>query len=533
MPARGWIGQGLRHRLARGTVKPLAIAATLPLVLLAIRHAGGDHAYTIATLGLAAIATAIMALRPSGLISLADSAALPQRIDLERQLAANLQKDREGARTTCLLIAPDEFDALQSRLGDRSAAEAMDRTAERVLAHCRGTDFVARLPGHRLAVAPAPSGRLDLDSTLELAARLQSACAEPLRLHRGRADLTVSVGLAQSDPASQMDAEALLAGAETALATARREGPNKIRAFTRTMGSLQAVKADLVRDLTEALDSGAIRPWIQPQISTDTGALTGVEALARWDHPRHGTLPPSEFRPAIRAGGLSDRLADRMLSRALLALAGWDRDGVEVPRVSVNFSEAELADPSLPDRVSWELDRFGLAPHRLGIEVLETVVARDAGDVIIRNLAALKTMGCYVDLDDFGTGHASISAIRQLSVHRLKIDRSFVRGADTDSDQRAMVAAMLTMAEQLSLDTLAEGVETRDEHAMMAQLGVAHVQGYAIAKPMPPEALPAWLMAHRGALPPALALGRGTRAARRQPAGGNARPGPARPGKTP
>ena len=158
---------------------------------------------------------------------------------------------------------------------------------------------------------------------------------------------------------------------------------------------------------------------------------------------------------------------------------------MQVPTVSVNFSAAELRNPKLAEKLKWELDRFGLAPDRLTVEILETVVAETDNDVIVRNVAALAALGCGIDLDDFGTGHASITNIRRFALRRLKIDRSFVTRVDEDREQQKLVSAILSMAERLGLDTLAEGVETPGEHAMLSQLGCGHVQGFGIGRPMP------------------------------------------------
>jgi EAL domain-containing protein (putative c-di-GMP-specific phosphodiesterase class I) len=159
----------------------------------------------------------------------------------------------------------------------------------------------------------------------------------------------------------------------------------------------------------------------------------------------------------------------------------------------VNFSKEELTDPQLVDRIEQRLYEFGLDANRLAVEVLETVVADHADDIVIRNLSGLATLGCSLDLDDFGTGHASITSIRRYSIERIKIDRSFVTRIDADDEQQKMVAAILTMADRLGLDTLAEGVETNEERLKLAELGCGHVQGFGIARPLPPEDVDNWI----------------------------------------
>ena len=200
-------------------------------------------------------------------------------------------------------------------------------------------------------------------------------------------------------------------------------------------------------------------------------------------------------------------LGQTMLTQSLAALAEFDRKGLNIPTVAVNFSAQELRDPQLPDRLGWTLDRFGLSASRLTVEVLESVVAGDGEDIVTSNIGRVAAMGCKVDLDDFGTGHASITAIRRFALNRLKIDRSFIREVDQNREQQNLVTAILSLAERLGLETLAEGVETPGEHALLAQLGCGHVQGYVIARPMPVEELATWLVSHREARARALRIG--------------------------
>ncbi len=172
-----------------------------------------------------------------------------------------------------------------------------------------------------------------------------------------------------------------------------------------------------------------------------------------------------------------------------------------MPTVAVNFSAAELRNPRLTDKLKWEIDRFGLSPERLSVEILETVVADTDNDVVVSNIAQLARLGCGIDLDDFGTGHASITNIRRFSVRRIKIDRSFVTKVDEDREQQKIVSAVLSLAERLGIDTLAEGVETAGEHAMLSQLGCGHVQGFVVGRPMPFADTSAWIATHRAKVP--------------------------------
>ena len=189
-----------------------------------------------------------------------------------------------------------------------------------------------------------------------------------------------------------------------------------------------------------------------------------------------------------------------MMHNSFRALKTWDAAGVEVPQIGVNFTGSELSNPRLLEKIEWELDRFELTPDRLAVEVLETVVSGAPDDVVTKNINALGAIGCRIDLDDFGTGNASIASIRRFSVSRIKIDRSFVMKADRDQEQQRMISAILTMAERLKVETLAEGVETVGEHVLLAQLGCDHVQGFGIARPMPFDQTIDWIHAHNAKL---------------------------------
>jgi diguanylate cyclase len=415
---------------------------------------------------------------------------------------------RDGRSTACIALSLDDSEQIARRYGHAGFSRILCQTGERITGAVRDADTVARLDSGCFAVALAPVHRLDLESMLQLAARIQEAVENSISLDATTVHVSASVGFCVAARAPAKSGTALLEAAEAALDDARHNGPGAIRAYTAEMQKARADQASLRRRIAPALDSGEVRAYFQPQVSTDTGEITGVETLARWMHPERGVLTPEQFLPELLGAGLSERLGEVMLGHALRALVQWDEAGYRVPSIAVNFAPEELRNPRLPDKVQWELDRYGLSPDRLTVEILETVVAQAADDVIVQSLARLADLGCCIDLDDFGTGQASISSIRRFAVTRIKIDRCFVTRLDEDREQQRLVAAILSMAERLGLETLAEGVETSGEHAMLAQLGCDHVQGYAIARPMPPDQIAAWIGRHRRDLGKPLHLGK-------------------------
>lgn len=372
--------------------------------------------------------------------------------------------------------------------------EAVDLIEHRLRSECRSGDRLIRRESTSIAILP--TGKHDTADMVQLACRMQRISARPLHGFNPRVELTPAVGFARLGQADSPTEEGAIRLAESAAAAAQRAGPGQIRAWSASLQHADTHRQRRAETLRRALAEGQIRPWFQPQISTDTSEITGLEALARWEHPDRGPIPPAEFLTDLLAAGLGKDLTRAMLAGSLEALVAWDKAGANIGRVAINLSDSDLGDPDLPAAVAAALGMAGLPAMRLGLEVLESVVCSDSGGPMARNLGALSELGCHIDLDDFGTGSASITTIRNLPVQRLKIDRSFIVGVDRDREQQAMVSAMITVADQLGLDTLAEGVETAGEHAMLAQLGCAHVQGYGIAPPMSVSALRDWALQH-------------------------------------
>jgi EAL domain-containing protein (putative c-di-GMP-specific phosphodiesterase class I) len=487
----------LAHRLpVLGRIAPAVMIAGPPMSLVAF-WLGGERALVLAVLvlSLLAIAAASFRRRPEASADPADPGS--RRVFMADLDHAMLRADAEGKGTGCIVLQFDNADTLLDRHGRAAQTEVIRRCGERLLDMLRPGDRVMRLEGGGFAIALAPSRRLDTETMVQLSARLQTAAAEPVAIGGVRHLVTCSAGFCLGARMQGKGGAALLDAAQIAADEARRHGPAGLRAYSADMARKHADRDARRAELETALDTGQIIAWFQPQVSADTGDLTGFEALARWHHPSRGLIAPADFLPHIAEAGLSERLSEVMLFQALVALGRWDTAGFRVPAVGVNFCTDELRNPRLADKLAWELERFDLAPGRLAVEVLETVMASDEQDVISRNITALARLGCRIDLDDFGTGHTSITNIRRFAVHRLKIDRSFVARVDSDREQQRIVAAILSMAERLGLDTLAEGVETRAELAMLAQLGCGHVQGYGIARPMPFEATTDWLTAQR------------------------------------
>lgn len=485
--------------------------AFLPAICLGAYWLGGETTLITTALGLPALLalTNIVSLSSMHVISTDGVTALPLRPAVIDAIDQTLDAQHATGRTTaCITLAIDDFRGLETSFGTETAQDILRTTARRLADTLRDHDIVARLDGPRFAIALAPVRRADLETLIQLSSRIQAALSEPLSVDATKIYVTASIGFCLPARAPGQSGAAFLDAAEAALADARSNGAGSIRAFT--PGAIQTTldRGSILADVGDALENGEIVPWFQPQISTNTGTVSGMEALARWVHPEKGVTPPAEFLSAIEESGLIERLGEIILYHSFTALQTWDRAGFNVPTISVNFSATELSNPKLVDKIRWELDRFEFDPSRLTVEILENVIASSDNDTITRNIAALSQLGCGIDLDDFGTGHASIANIRRFAVKRIKIDKSYVSRCDVDRNQQDMLAAILTMAERINLQTLTEGVETVGEHAMLAQLGCDHVQGFSISKPLAFEKTLDWMDAHRQKLAQTPQIGR-------------------------
>ncbi|WP_209426054.1 bifunctional diguanylate cyclase/phosphodiesterase [Pararhodobacter sp. SW119] len=406
---------------------------------------------------------------------------------------ATLNEGSGGALTSAaLLLRLDDFDTLTAHHGELFIGALAEALTLRLGQGLRTQDAYCVLSDAKFAIALAPLRGTAVETVLAVAQRLQADLAKPFRYSGVTVWPSVSVGICLNPATARAAGLGMIEAAERAARIALNSGPGGVHSFSATDTAAPSAPA-LRAELRRALDNGEICAFFQPQVELASGAVSGMETLARWLHPERGLIPPAEFLPLIEAEGLSTRLAERMLRDGLATLNRLDAQGLVVPNVAVNLSAPELGNPQLADTIAWELDRHDLAPERLVLEIVETVVTHTDDDVLVKNVARLAALGCGIDLDDFGTGHASIANIRRFAVSRVKIDRSFVTHMHRDPDQRRMVAAILSMTGELGLQCVAEGIEAPEEASLLAKMGCEHGQGFGIARPMPATDLARWL----------------------------------------
>ncbi|MCC5987532.1 MAG: GGDEF domain-containing protein [Pararhodobacter sp.] len=529
-------------RAVRGRIRallpwlvPLLVLVLVALLTLSVPHVSAGSGAAI-VLALVLLQAALVGLLAPARVRVASGRHLPipSRIAQPRDAVEALlgdgtampfrsDEDTPGRDGAALVVRLDDGERLRGHHGARYVAALMGELADRLGNALRAEDAFCHLPPEGFAIALQPRSGLDVATVLAIAKRIQAQLGTRFEFEAVGTWPSISIGLCLSAQAARRQGLGMLDAAEQAAERALRAGPGGLHSFS-VIDMPGLVSSDRRQDIQHALESGAICAHFQPQIDAGSGQVSGLEALARWEHPERGLIPPGEFLPLIEKAGLAPQLARRMLDCALAALARLDAAGLAVPAVAVNLSVPELRSPSLADEIAWALEQHDLQPERLVVEILEDVITLSDDDIMVRNIARLAGMGCGIDLDDFGTGHASIASIRRFAVGRLKIDRSFITNLHRDQERQRMAGAILSMADGLGLDTIAEGVENAEEMALVTAMGCTHLQGFGIARPMPESALAPWL-AERAA--------QGCRPLREVAAGDGAQPADARPGSLP
>jgi PAS domain S-box-containing protein len=330
----------------------------------------------------------------------------------------------------------------------------------------------------------------DAAGVAAIADRLVRIMAQPYRL-RGlelMAPVSVGVVLTQADSSP----EQMLRDADTAMYEAKARGRGGWVLFEPEMHARVASALALESDLRQALKAGQLRAAFQPIIEIASGAVVGLEALARWHHPLRGEVSPGQFIPVAEDSGLIAELGEAVLRCACLAFAGWRRAGLAVPaRLSVNLSRAQLTDRALATRIGALLEEAGLPCQALQLEVTESLAMDEPSVRAV--LGELRAMGVQLALDDFGTGHSSLASLQTFPVQQVKIDRAFVQEIETSPYHRALVQAALQVAQALGLEVVAEGVETAAQARLLAELGCARAQGWLYARALEAQAVPDFL----------------------------------------
>lgn len=401
---------------------------------------------------------------------------LPNRTMFDREVDAAVDARRGGELVAVMLIDLDRFKEVNDTLGHQQGDRLLEEVSSRFAAAVEGIGLVARQGGDEFAVL-VPRCQM-ADDAVAIAERLRESLEVPIDLGGLPISVGASVGLAFA-PDDADDSESLLQRADVAMYRAKQT--SGIERYHASANHYTPERLAMVAELRRAVMRGELLVEYQPCVDLRTGAIRAVEGLARWHHPTRGFVPPDEFIPIAERSGLIPELTTAVMRTALLQCAAWRADGLTL-RVAVNLSARSLVDGELPGTVADLLAESGLPPTALALEITESSIMEDPARTIAM-LNRLSSMGVTLAVDDYGTGYSSLAYLKNLPVDELKLDRTFVTDMLTDGRDRTIVSNTITLAHELGLRVVAEGVEDQATQDALADMGCDLGQGYHICRP--------------------------------------------------
>ena len=405
--------------------------------------------------------------------------------NLDRIGQALARSGRHDWSVAVLFFDVDRFKVVNDSLGHGAGDALLVLVVERLQGLLRPGDTMARLGGDEfLVVCEEVDG---IQQARQLADRLSRAFGAPFVLGEREMFATASVGIALGR-VPDATPESMLRDADAAMYRAKERGRARYEVFDEDMRAQALRRLDTEHAMPRALERNEFRILYQPIVSLDTGTMTGVEALVRWEHPDHGLITPAEFVPIAEDNGLIVPLGSWVLGQAMEQAASWHREHPTRRdlHVTVNLSGRQLQDPGLAFSVANALDALEMDPAALTLEITESVLMHDR-DISLARLLDLKFLGVRLAIDDFGTGYSSLAYLQRFPLDVLKIDKAFVDGVAHGPEESALAAAIIRLGHTLHLRTVAEGVECPSQVAHLRRLGCAEAQGFLFARPLPAD----------------------------------------------
>ncbi|BCG95205.1 putative bifunctional diguanylate cyclase/phosphodiesterase [Mesorhizobium sp. 131-2-1] len=399
---------------------------------------------------------------------------------------------RRRERLAVIQLDLDRFKQINDTLGHAAGDYVLVVTAQRMRDSCRASDLCARLGGDEFVmILNGAGGTEDINM---LARRILEQINEPITFQGTTILPGASAGIAVY-PVDADNAEDLLVHADLALYSAKKLGGGNFSFFSEELRRELDYRKQLEHDIRAAIADKTFEVYFQPQVSLTSGKISGIEALVRWKHAERGMISPGEFIPVAEKCGFMPEIGRIVISKAINEAAEWDRAGIDFGRLAVNVSGTELREPDFDRFLFGTLEKAGLAPQKLSLEIVESVILDDEKTGIAAKLRQIRAAGVHLELDDFGTGYASLSHVNPNEIDRLKIDRRFVQNINENGDNSKIVRAITELARGLGISIVAEGAETEAELDSLMAIGCDQVQGYSIAFPMPQDKAREWLTA--------------------------------------
>ncbi|MER9946522.1 EAL domain-containing protein [Mesorhizobium sp. M0047] len=399
---------------------------------------------------------------------------------------------RRRERLAVIQLDLDRFKQINDTLGHAAGDYVLVVTAQRMRDSCRASDLCARLGGDEFVMILGGAGGTE-DINM-LARRILAHINEPIVFQGTTVLPGASAGIAVY-PIDADNAQDLLVHADLALYSAKKLGGGNFSFFSEELRRELDYRKQLEHDIKVAIAERAFQVYFQPQVSLTNGTISGIEALVRWNHAERGMIPPGEFIPVAEKCGFMPEIGRIVIAKAINEAAEWNRAGIAFGRLAVNVSGTELREHDFDEFLFETLEKAGLPPQKLSLEIVESVILDDEKTGIAAKLRHIRAAGVHLELDDFGTGYASLSHVNPNEIDRLKIDRRFVQNIHENGDNSKIVRAITELARGLGISIVAEGAETEAELESLMAIGCDQVQGYSIAFPMPHDKALEWLTA--------------------------------------
>jgi diguanylate cyclase (GGDEF)-like protein len=431
--------------------------------------------------------------RASFLATHDDLTALPNRVVFSQSVSEAIKIGRRyDQQFAVMFVDLDRFKIINDTLGHSAGDALLIEIAKRLTQSVRESDLVSRIGGDEFVILLRKIS--NVEQVTRVARKILTAVVKPLTIHGQECRVTASIGISLF-PSDAQDEESLTKNADAAMYAVKEQGRNNFLFHSQEIKTQSIERLMLETSLRHALERNELLLYYQPKQDLSRGSISGVEALLRWHHPDLGLLQPSRFIPLAEETGLIVPIGKWVLETACAQSMAWQRQGLPAIRIAVNLSPRQFADPNLLVDVGAALEKSGMPPELLELEITESMLMQNV-EHAVQVLTAIKSLGITLAVDDFGTGYSSMSLVKKFPIDVLKIDRSFVRDIASDSEDKAIADAIIALGRALDLTIVAEGVETAEQEAFLRAHNCDEIQGYLISKPIPADEFAGFLANH-------------------------------------
>jgi diguanylate cyclase (GGDEF)-like protein len=416
---------------------------------------------------------------------------LKNRRAIKEDLDNRIQAFDPGSQLFIIMVDMDDFKEVNGTFGYPIGDLVLQHVADLLKSIRRDYDMIARVGGDEFVLLIESSGRLGENRIQKLADDIISELKKPISIHGNEISVCASIGYSVAEELP-IDAVKLISNADIALRRAKSKGKGIACAYNVEMRVELEELANLLIDITRAINHKEFVPYLQPQVNLDTGQLIGFEVLGRWKHPEKGILSPAAFIPMAEDVGLIDQIDEQIALAGLNVLALLRSEGYQVPKISINMSARSLRKSNFCGELTNHVSALGLLPSDVLVEILETTLIERTGDQVISTVSELSDAGFGAAMDDFGTGFSSLSMITKLDLSELKIDKSLVDDIGTSKGDEVLIA-IIALAKRMNLTVVAEGIETAQQFSNLKLFGCDVGQGYKIGYPMSESDVRLWI----------------------------------------